>query len=125
MAFDERRGPRGGGGNRGGGGGRFSGQRETHSAVCAECGTETQVPFKPTGDRPVYCRDCFQSKGGGGGRGGAPRGGGGRGGDRGPRELHDATCSKCGTDTQVPFRPSEGRPVYCRDCFGEMRDSRF
>lgn len=47
------------GGGRGGfGGGRP--QREMHSTICAECGKSTTVPFKPTGDRPVYCKDCFQ-----------------------------------------------------------------
>ncbi len=33
--------------------------REMHPAVCAECGVETTVPFRPRGDRPVYCSDCF------------------------------------------------------------------
>ena len=42
--------------SRGGGG---YGQREMFPAVCAACGRETQVPFQPRGDRPVYCRDCF------------------------------------------------------------------
>lgn len=28
-----------------------------------------------------------------------------------------ATCSQCGKDTTVPFRPTQGRPVLCRDCF--------
>ena len=28
-----------------------------------------------------------------------------------------ATCSRCGRDTTVPFRPTQGRPVLCRDCF--------
>jgi CxxC-x17-CxxC domain-containing protein len=37
-------------------------QREMHDAVCAGCGRETQVPFRPSGDRPVYCRDCFSQK---------------------------------------------------------------
>src|SRR5438132_1352890 len=47
----------GGGGDRGGGGGYGGGApREMFSATCAECGVETQVPFKPRGDRPVYCR---------------------------------------------------------------------
>jgi CxxC-x17-CxxC domain-containing protein len=32
-----------------------------HTAICAECGVETQVPFRPSGDRPVYCRDCFNA----------------------------------------------------------------
>ncbi len=33
------------------------------------------------------------------------------------REMYDATCAACGVKTQVPFRPSNDRPVYCRDCF--------
>lgn len=41
------------------GGGQHSQQREMHEAVCAECGVTTQVPFRPSGDRPVYCRECF------------------------------------------------------------------
>ena len=42
-------------------GGRFGGpQREMHKVTCADCGKETEVPFKPDGSRPVYCRDCFQ-----------------------------------------------------------------
>jgi len=28
-------------------------------AVCTKCGKECEIPFRPTGDRPVYCRDCF------------------------------------------------------------------
>ncbi len=34
--------------------------RELHTVVCASCGVETQVPFKPRLDRPVYCRECFE-----------------------------------------------------------------
>ena len=34
--------------------------REMHKATCADCGKECEVPFKPSGDRPVYCRDCYQ-----------------------------------------------------------------
>jgi CxxC-x17-CxxC domain-containing protein len=33
--------------------------RQSYEAVCAECGTATTVPFRPRGDRPVYCRGCF------------------------------------------------------------------
>ncbi|MCX6665020.1 MAG: DNA-directed RNA polymerase [Euryarchaeota archaeon] len=43
-------------------GGRFDGPREMHKATCAECGKETEVPFKPDGSRPVYCRDCYQKR---------------------------------------------------------------
>jgi len=39
---------------------RDFGPREMHKAVCAECKKDTEVPFKPSGDRPVYCKDCFQ-----------------------------------------------------------------
>jgi len=34
--------------------------REMHDVTCADSGKETQVPFKPDGTRPVYCRDCYQ-----------------------------------------------------------------
>jgi CxxC-x17-CxxC domain-containing protein len=57
--------------------------------------------------------------GGGGGYGGG--GGGGYGRDRGPREMFTATCSSCGKDAQVPFRPTSGKPVYCSDCFRSQR----
>lgn len=52
----------GGGSSYGGGGAGFGAprEREMHTVVCAACGVETQVPFKPRGDRPVYCRSCFQ-----------------------------------------------------------------
>ncbi len=33
--------------------------REMHTVICAECGVETQVPFFPKNDRPVYCSTCF------------------------------------------------------------------
>jgi len=60
--------------------------------------------------------------GGGGGGGGAGGGGGGYGArDRGPREMFSATCSNCGREAQVPFRPTSGKPVYCSDCFRSMR----
>ncbi len=55
-----------------------------------------------------------------GGYGGGSRGGygGGRGGyDRGPAEMHKAVCSDCGQECEVPFKPTEGRPVYCKNCF--------
>lgn len=62
----------GGGGFRGGqGGGRpnfqkrsFGGDRQTtmHKAVCDECNKSCEVPFRPSGDKPVYCNDCFSGK---------------------------------------------------------------
>jgi CxxC-x17-CxxC domain-containing protein len=44
------------------GGGYDRPPREMHDVTCAECGQQTQVPFKPDGSRPVYCRDCYQKK---------------------------------------------------------------
>ncbi|HTI14014.1 MAG TPA: zinc-ribbon domain containing protein [Dictyobacter sp.] len=41
------------------GGSRERAPREMHTVICAECGTETQVPFLPKNDRPVYCSPCF------------------------------------------------------------------
>jgi len=38
------------------------GPREEHDAVCAECGKKCKVPFKPSGDRPVYCQECYRKK---------------------------------------------------------------
>lgn len=40
------------------------------------------------------------------------------------RELHSAVCAQCGAETKVPFVPSQDRPVYCRDCYQEVRQSR-
>ncbi len=58
--------------NRGGGfrdrnsGGRdFGGKAEMHEAVCAGCGKTCEVPFRPNGKKPVYCKECFAAQGGG------------------------------------------------------------
>ena len=44
--------------------------REMHPIVCADCGKDAEVPFRPTGSRPVYCTDCYpkhkETSGGGG-----------------------------------------------------------
>ena len=59
---------RGGGGGGYSSGGGYSGggyerrEREMFPAVCAQCGKDTQVPFQPSGDRPVYCSDCFSAQ---------------------------------------------------------------
>lgn len=67
--------------------------------------------------------------GGGRDRGGFGGGRGGFGGDRdsGRHEMFSAVCSECGKDCQVPFRPTNGKPVYCSECFEKInggRDSR-
>lgn len=67
-------------GARGGAGG-YGGERQMYPVICADCGKETEVPFQPRNDRPVYCSECFEahrpaaspSRGGGGGGGGGRR----------------------------------------------------
>jgi CxxC-x17-CxxC domain-containing protein len=65
------------GGSSYGGSSYGSGERQMYPAVCAQCGKDTQVPFQPRGDRPVYCSDCYKQKNPTGGRssGGSSRGG--------------------------------------------------
>lgn len=50
-------------------------------------------------------------------------GGGGFGGA--PREMHKATCSECGEECEVPFKPMEGKPVYCRECYRSKKPQRY
>ncbi len=66
-----------------------------------------------------------------------PRQGGNRGGfnnqnrsnsrgnnfSQGNREMFKAVCSKCGKSCEVPFKPTEGKPVFCKDCF--VKKKRF
>lgn len=103
---------RGGSGQRFGGG--DSGGSRMHQATCADCGKTCEVPFRPSGDRPVYCSDCF---------GKHRNRDAGRHDDR-PRwedkRMFSATCANCGNACEVPFRPSGDKPVYCKDCFGKM-----
>lgn len=49
------------GNNRSGGFGRS--EREMFAVVCAACGKDTTVPFRPSGDRPVLCKDCYRPNG--------------------------------------------------------------
>jgi CxxC-x17-CxxC domain-containing protein len=54
---------RGGAGMSGGGfGGGQRSDRQMFAAICDECGQETMVPFQPSGNKPVYCSDCFSAR---------------------------------------------------------------
>ena len=99
---------------------------------CSDCGIDfvfsaseqeffAEKGFSSAPKRCSSCRAQRRASGGGAssyGNGGGYSGGGGF--DR-PREMHDATCARCGNETQVPFRPTGARPVYCSDCFRMMR----
>lgn len=41
---------------------RAGGERERHTAVCAQCGAQTTVPFMPKNDKPIYCDECFKAR---------------------------------------------------------------
>jgi CxxC-x17-CxxC domain-containing protein len=95
---------------------------------CAKCGSHiSQLPFQPSGDRPVYCVDCnraFRQSRTGGMGGGA--GNGMSRGPRAPRQMYSVnlSCASCGTGiTQLPFQPTGDKPVYCRDCMQARRNS--
>jgi CxxC-x17-CxxC domain-containing protein len=113
--------------------------------TCADCGQEfvftasEQDFYAQRGfTEPRRCASCRASRkaarssenggsygsygaGGGYSAGGYSSGGGGGGYSRGPREMFTATCSNCGREAQVPFRPTSGKPVYCSDCFRSIR----
>ena len=82
---------------------------------CSSCRAQRRA----SGNGGVYASSSMS----GGGYGASSGGGYGGGGySRGPREMFDAVCARCGKDTQVPFRPTGARPVYCSDCFRLVRD---
>ncbi len=115
------------------------GTTELHSTTCSECKRETKVPFKPTGVKPVYCRECYQKhkphEGFKNLRGPSSRSAGKpnyrssnrssnryddrnrRQSERGEREFHTTTCSECKKETKVPFKPTGVKPVYCSECY--------
>lgn len=75
-----------------------------HQARCSKCGRDCEVPFRPTGSRPVFCNECFDKQG-----------------DRntGKKRMFEAVCGKCGNKCEVPFQPNPDKPVYCNACFGK------
>ncbi len=112
----------GAGGRSFGGGGRSMGRPQMHKATCSQCGNECEIPFKPTGDRPVFCSTCFSAQGGGNaGRPERKSFDRPRFNDRKPnsddKQMHEAICAKCGNKCEVPFKPMAGKPVYCNQCF--------
>lgn len=109
--------------------GRREGRPEMFSVVCDECGSGCQVPFKPTGDRPVYCSDCFRDMDWGWRDDRNDRGrwrddrndrwgrSGGWRDEFGERKMFPAVCDQCGNDCELPFKPMSDKPVFCSDCF--------
>lgn len=95
-------------------------------ATCGKCGNNCEVPFRPRDGKSVLCSSCFNNQGG------SDRG---RSGDRdgrsfdrnrrsGDRTMHEAVCDSCGNKCEVPFRPTGGKPIYCKECFGKKSSQR-
>ena len=88
---------------------------------CSSCRASRKAA---RGDTGGGYGDTGASRGSGSGTGyGSGTGFGDRGGgySRGPREMFTATCSSCGKEASVPFRPTSGKPIYCNDCFALRR----
>jgi len=111
--------------SRGGfGGGRDSERPTMHHAICSDCGNDCEVPFKPSGTKPVLCSSCFAQQ-----RGEEPRSFSRR--DRefsaptnrrerdfsAPKTMFKAVCQECHSECEVPFRPTAGKPIFCSECF--------
>lgn len=93
---------------------------------CKDCGTdfvwtaEEQEFYQQKGfNAPMRCKDCRVKA-----RANFNAGHGGGGGDRGPRQSFEITCSECGAKDTVPFQPRGDRPVLCRNCFAKQRERR-
>jgi CxxC-x17-CxxC domain-containing protein len=100
------------------------------SIQCYDCGTtftfsaEEQEQFASRGytNEPKRCPSCRQArKARQYGNNGNSYGSGSY---RSPRQMFRVKCSECGKDTEVPFEPTNGRPVYCSDCYRKVRLSR-
>jgi CxxC-x17-CxxC domain-containing protein len=110
----------------------YSARQFSEPRRCASCRAARKAARGDSGGGGGYGASSYGNGGGtgggygGGSRGGYGGGGGGGGGygggaSRGPREMFDVTCSSCGREAQVPFRPTSGKPVYCNDCFASRR----
>lgn len=92
---------------------------------CADCGAtftfsaEEQEFFQSKGytNEPKRCPACRESRRAQRYRneGSAPRS---------RRQMFPAVCAQCGKETEVPFEPREGRPVYCSDCYSNIKTNR-
>ncbi len=103
--------------------------------TCSDCaktftfGAEEQEQFHSRGytNEPKRCPECRQArKAERYGNEGGSYGNSGNSGYRSsaPRQMFPAVCADCGKATTVPFEPSQGRPVYCSDCYRKVRVNR-
>ena len=82
---------------------------------CKDCGQEfvftagEQEFYQEKGfqNEPQRCKACIDAK---------------KNAAKAPREMFTTVCAKCGKEAKVPFEPSSDRPVYCSECFAEMKN---
>lgn len=92
------------------------------SLQCSDCGTTftftaaEQEFFQSKGyvNEPKRCPSCRQARKGE--RQGSSR--------YASRQMFPAVCASCGKETEVPFEPRSGRPVYCSECYQKVKPSR-
>jgi CxxC-x17-CxxC domain-containing protein len=95
------------------------------SIQCSDCGAtftfsaEEQEFFASKGytNEPKRCPTCREAR-----KSARYGDGGSSSGSR--RQMFPAVCARCGKDTEVPFQPREGRPVYCSDCYNSVKVNR-
>ena len=78
---------------------------EDKTLVCKDCGKEFVFT---AGEQEFYAERGFQNEAR-------------KNNARGPREFFTATCARCGGEAKVPFQPKSDRPVFCSECFAQMR----
>jgi CxxC-x17-CxxC domain-containing protein len=84
--------------------------------ICKDCGREfiwtagEQEFYAEKGfsNEPQRCKECRDAR---------------KKGSKEPHEMYDAVCSACGKQCKVPFKPTSNRPVYCSECFAQMKEA--
>lgn len=88
---------------------------EDKTVICKDCGQEfvftagEQEFYASKGfvNEPQRCKECRSAR---------------KNAARGEREMYAAVCASCGKEATVPFKPRDDRPVYCSECFAQMKE---
>jgi len=86
---------------------------EDEKMICEDCGAEfvftqgEQEFFAEKGlvNKPKRCPDCRKNRR-----------------QKFKKKMHTVNCSECGAETKVPFKPIEGKPVYCKECYKKIQE---
>ncbi len=86
---------------------------EDKTLVCEDCGQEfvfsagEQEFYAQKGlvNTPKRCPECRKARR-----------------KKSRRKMYDAVCSQCGAQTKVPFKPTEGKEIFCKECFKKRQE---